>query len=729
MEDNKSNSALEIEENGMNTGWINEPTVRDLKQDFEDARSDQQSHISDVDIWLDNLNITGTAKMPESKTNSSITPKLIRKQAEWRYASLSEPFLSTEDIYDVAPVTFEDKEAAKQNELVLNNQFNTKLNKVKFINEYVRTAVDEGTVIVRVGWDFEEEEVEVEKPIWGFTPTADPEVFQLHSELHQMMQAEPERYNSKEVPEELRAAHEEFMRIGTPVIATQTGTEIITEIQTIKNQPTLEVCDYRNLSIDPTCMGELDKAGFVTYSFETSKAELEADGKYTNLDEINITSSSILGDPDHESEDDSSFNFNDEPRKKFVAYEYWGFWDIDDSGEVKPIVATWVGDVLIRLEENPYPDKKVPFVSAQYLPVRRSIYGQPDGELLEDNQKIIGAVTRGMIDIMGRSANGQMGTRKDALDLTNKRKFDKGMDYEFNAQVDPRQAFHMHTYPEIPQSAQYMIQAQNFDAESLTGVKAFAGNGGITGAALGDNVGGINSALDATAKREMDILRRLAEGMKQIGRKFIAMNGEFLSETEVVRVTNSEFIPVSRDDLAGNFDLKLSISTAEADDARAKELAFMLQTMGNNMDVGMSKMILSDIATLRKMPTLAQEIKDYEPQPDPLAQQKAQLEIQLLEAQIYNEQAKGNENNANASLDNAKTATENAKVGNINSDTDLKNLEFVETESGTTQERNLQSINEQAKGNIALKAVEGRIKENEQRSKEDGTNPGTSGGL
>ena len=38
-----------------------------------------------------------------------------------------------------------------------------------------------------------------------------------------------------------------------------------------------------------------------------------------------------------------------------------------------------------------------------------------------------------MIDIIGRSANGQMGIRKDALDVTNARKFEQGADYKFNS--------------------------------------------------------------------------------------------------------------------------------------------------------------------------------------------------------------------------------------------------------------------------------------------------------
>ena len=112
----------------------------------------------------------------------------------------------------------------------------------------------------------------------------------------------------------------------------------------------------------------------------------------------------------------TGFEFKDKARKKLTAYEYWGYWDIDGKGLTKPIKAVWVGNVMIKLEELPYPDKKLPFVSVPYLPVRKSVYGEPDGKLLEDNQDIIGAVTRGMIDVLGRSANGQLLIAKGLLD-------------------------------------------------------------------------------------------------------------------------------------------------------------------------------------------------------------------------------------------------------------------------------------------------------------------------
>ena len=693
------------------TNWKNPPTLAQLEQDFKDARPAHQTQEAKITVWLENLNVEGRAKVDTPKGNSRVVPKLIRKQAEWRYAALSEPFMSTDDVFNVRPTTWEDRQGAQQNQLVLNHQFNTKLDKTAFIDEYVRAAVDEGTVIIRTGWEFVEEEYEDDFPVVEFR--VNPQMAETHEQLAQLKAESPSQFDT-DVPEELKQAHELTVQQGMPIEPVVIGYKREKRLRTVKNCPTAEICDYRNVTFDPTCMGNMDKASFVIYSFESSLAELKKDKKYKNLDHVSVNSSSVLSEPDHASSTTvNDFQFNDAPRKKMVVREYWGFWDIHGSGTVVPFVAAWVGRTLIRMEENPYPDKKLPFVVVQYLPVRRSVYGEPDGALLEDNQKIIGAVTRGMIDVMGKSANGQTGVRKDVLDATNRRKFDKGQDYEFNANVDPRQGIYMHTFPEIPQSAQFMLQLQNMEAESLTGVKSFSQ--GISGAGLGDVAVGVRGALDASSKRELGILRRLSNGIVKVGQKFISMNGEFLSDTEVVRVTNEQFVTVRKDDLAGQFDLKLSISTAEEDNNKAQELSFMLQTMGNNMDPDLSKMILSDIARLRKMPDLAKKIETFAPEPDPMAQKRAELELALLEAQVNAENARAQRDSAAAQLEMAKVGTEGAKANHLKSDADLKNLDFVEQEQGVKQERDLQLHGEQARSQAQLKLMDREFDREDQK--------------
>lgn len=687
MTDNIMETSLGIEESQISTGWTNPPEIDDLKQNFSDAKPAKDEHTIEVEQWLDNLNITGDAKIKSKSNRSSVQPKLIRKNNEWRYPALSEPFLSTGNVFNVTPYTFEDKEAARQNALVLNHQFNYSLDKVNFIDEYVRTAVDEGTVFARVGWEFQEEEQEVDTPVWDYRPATIPD------------QMEELQYQSQKLhrTEEWEQAVQLSQQHGQPIVPVQVDTITETEMVTTLNTPTVEVVDFRNLVIDPSCDGDIKKAQFVIYSFDTSKSELEAAGMYENLDSIMIETNSTLNasDDEFDSNDDTAFSFKDNPRKRFVAHEYWGYWDIDNSGTTTPIVATWVGSTLIRMEENPYPDGMHPFVSAQYLPVRKSLYGQPDGELLLDNQKIQGALTRGMIDIMARSANGQTGMRKDMLDVVNRRKFAAGEDYEFNQTVDPRQGVHMHTFAEIPASAQFLLQQQQFEAESMTGVRPFGATAADTSSATA-----ARDAMDAASKRETAILRRLAEGIKEIGMKIISMNQEFLSDEEIIRVTNEKFIEIKREDLAGKFDLVLDISTAEEDNAKAQELAFMLQTVGPNSDPKIVYTLMADIADLRKMPETAERLRNYKPQPDPIAEAKAQAELENV--QLENEKIKLEmlKLQTEAQLNTQKAGVEAIKQGNIQADTDLKNLEYVEEEMGVKHERDLQKDSAQARANL-----------------------------
>ena len=657
--DKLNTDQTETDASTLQPDWENPPSLADLKQDHESAQVAHQVHVDEVDAWIRVLD--GDQTINAKRGRSKLVPRLARRQAEWRYAALSEPFLSTDDLFNTSPQTFEDKEAAVQNGLLLNYQLNCRMDKVTFIDDYIRTAVDEGTAIVRVDWEFEEDKRKVYEDIMEQQPVMDPNTGQPAVD-----------------PNTGQPAMQEV----------KTGQKSTTKTITTKNQPVLTVCDYNNLVLDPTCEGDIEKANFAIYSFETSLSELKKDGRYKNLDDINFESASVLSEPDHAiNSDDDAFTFQDKALKKVIAREYWGYWDIDDTGEVKPFVATWVGDTFIRMEDNPYPDKKLPFVLVQYLPRRKNIYGEPDAALIEDNQKIVGAVTRGIIDIIGRSASGQQGIRKDALDVTNARKFERGEDYKFNANVDPKQAFHMEVYPEIPRSALEVLNMQNNDAEALTGVKAFTQ--GISGQALGATATGIRSALDATSKRELGILRRLSNGLNQIGRKIISMNSEFLEDGEIIRITNEKFVAINRNDLGGMYDIKLNISTAEADEQKGSELAFMLQTMGNTMPPEMSQMILADIAKLRKMPDLAKRISEYQPQPDPMAQKKAELEVALLEAQVANESAKAKENEVDVHLKKAKAATEQAKARQMHSGSDLSDLDFVEKESGARDMREM----------------------------------------
>ena len=652
--------------------WKNIPTLKDLKDNLTEATPSHNNHVSTVNEYISTLRGELRAKIMEGR--SKVQPKLVRKQGEWRYSALEEPFLSTNDMFKISPVTYADVESARQNELILNKQFRVDIPKVKLINKLVRTAVNTGTVIIKLGWETEKDTVIEEVPV--FTKSLE----ETYEVLAQMVQA-------GQISEEESI---QILESGQPI---QIGVESVEIEKEVINRPVVQIRDSRNVIIDPSCEGDIDNAQFIIDKFTTDLSSLKKDGRYYNLDKIEEKNYATVDDTyyhDNDYKSDPSFRFTDKPRKKLVAYEYWGYWDIDDSGIVKPIVATWVGDTIIRLEENPFPDKKLPFVVIQYLPPdNETIYGDSDASLLKDNQDIIGAVSRATIDLIGRSANAQRGVRKDLLDPINRDKFNKGLDYEFNPVSNPKDAIVTSKLPEIPRSALEVIQLQNNEAEALTGVKAFTG--GISGDALGSSVGGVRSALDATAKRELGILRRLSEGIKQVGRKIISMNAVWLADEEIIRITDSEFVNIKRSALAGNFDLSLEVSTAEMDNQKAGELSFMLQTTGNTLPFDITKIILCKIADLRKLPDLSKMIQDYTPQPDPFVQEKNRLEIELLKAQISNENAKAQENIVDVQLKAAKTQAELAKARLSGSKADEVDLNYLEQSSGLKQERALES--------------------------------------
>lgn len=670
------------------TNWQKEPSLTDLQADLQFARSETDDQKANVAGWLDLRNATGAEAPKKSKPGrSAVQPKLIRKHNEWRYPALSEPFLNTDRMFEVLPRTSEDGPKARQNQILLNWQFDTKINKVDFVDRYVRTAVDEGSVVVRVGWERHYTTREVTVPTYQYFPVQDERKAQVIMTAAQYMQMEDPQYES--LPESLKASAEMSLEMGYPVEAEENGEDTTVEEVMTKNCPSLRIVNIANLFVDPACEGDWERANFMIYTYEATKSEMMAKKEqFKNLDKVDWMDNKIQsqhGNPDHESQTPNTDMRNDD-KQPVLVYEYWGMFDTQNTGVMVPIVVTWIGNTIIQMEENPFPDDRPPFVLVPYMPILQSVFGEADASLLQDNQRIIGAVTRGTIDLMGRSANAQTGYAKGFLDPVNKRRFTNGEDFEFNPNGDPRTNIQQMQYPEIPRSAYETIQAQNQEAEALTGVKSFSG--GISGDAYGSVATGIRGALDSAATREMSILRRLAKGMQDIGKKIIAMNAKFLSEQEIVRVTNEEFVEISRKELQGQFDLKVDISTASVDEQRAQDLGFVLQTVGPDMDPALRQIVLGKIADLKRMPDLAEQIRSYQPQPDPLQEAMRQAEVDKAKAE--------------ADLDNARAEQARAAAAKI----------FAEIEdltSGMKHEREVEKMGAQARGNRDLEVTKAML--------------------
>ena len=608
-----------------------------LRDDLRAADRLRQEWFNKMQEWKNQTE--GRPYGNEVKGKSRLVSMDIRKQLEWMIPTLADPFLSTADIIKCNPITYEDVEAARQNELLLNTQFCRKFPRYNFMMKALKVLATEGTLVVQTGWDYEDEELET--------------------------------------------------MVETVVTDTLTGEEMIvmtkdkvTHVK--KNQPTATVCRNEDIYLDPTCMDDMDKCQFVIHRYETDLSTLKQDGRYKNLEKVgqeegNRTDYGFL------QQDHTFFKFQDKARKKMVVYEYWGNYDINEDGIAEPIVCAWIGNTIIRLQSNPYPDQKPPFIVVPFNSVPFQLHGDSLASVIGDNQKVKTAILRGVIDNMAQSNNGQLGIKKGALDIINKKKFLQGGNFEYNGMPSD---FWQGSYNQIPGSAFDVMTLMNNEIESQTGVKSFSG--GITGSSLGSTATGARGALDATASRRISLVRNISENLiKPLMRKWMAYNYEFLEEEEIVRITNEEFVPIRRDDLQGNIDIDISISTAEDNSAKAQELSFLLQTMGPNQDFEVNKILMGQIMKLSRQPELEKQIRDFQPQQDPMAEQakqlemaKMQLEIELMKANIADKMARAGENEIDSMLKLNKAKVEEAKARKLSSESDRIDLDFLKSNEG-----------------------------------------------
>ncbi len=115
----------------------------------------------------------------------------------------------------------------------------------------------------------------------------------------------------------------------------------------------------------------------------------------------------------------------------------------------------------------------------------------------------------------------------------------------------------------------------------------------------------------------------------------------------------------------------------------------MLQTIGPNLDMKVTLYILSEIAELKRMPKLAQNLRTFKPEPDPMQEQAKQLEIMKLQSEIE--------------LNKAKIAELQSRANANNTETQLE-------VTGLKHKQNLELQHAQAEGNKSLEITKALLK-------------------
>ncbi len=645
--------------------------LKNMKDDLNNSKSFHDDWQTKRSRWMkeyDGKPYGNEDKDPRSN-KSKLVSREIKQVAVRQLAQIADPFVSTNNMVRTVPITAEDELLAAEQEEVLNYQYCRDFDRYNFSKDGLNILQREGTVVAKISWIFEEEDIEVEVPITKMMPIQDVQ------EARAMIAQGQAPYREEIV-----------------------GYKTETQSKTIVNKPDVELIDNAYHYVDPTCKGKAENGQFQAIVFPSNISKLKKAGIYHNLDKVEEYIAKELDKSESNYDEDivSDFKFTDEARREFEVTEYWGNYDITGSGVAEPIVWTWVGDIIIRKDENPMPDKEVPIVSCIVDADPFSPFGKPIADLIGSHQKIITGLKRTVLNTLNASTNGQKGIKKQALDVINLNKFNAGKNFEYNG--DSPEIW-TGEFNQIPQSIFAFADEVRMDADSLSGTRAFSSGNGSMGSATE-----ARGALDAIAKREVDISRNFKENfILPILRKWMMMNEQFLDPEDIYRITNKP--PVERREGFSKIDLDIKIATAETNAAKSSKLAFMLQTMSASLPFDLTKMLLAEQADMEDMPGLAAKIEAYSPQPNPQDQKIKELEIVKLEAEIEDLRIKALENQEDIALKRARTQTEQAKTRKTHADADKIDQDYIRTADGDILNEEMMKQNQKIKGDIAKQSI------------------------
>lgn len=632
-----------------------------IKIDYESSKVAKNRVDANVTKWIKEYN--GDKYGNEVTNRSQIVTKDVKKTIKSMLPSMIEPFINSDSICKTKPKTVGKESFASYVSDVLNYQYNNEFDKINFIRTLSTVLPKEGTVIVRTGWDFDEDIKK--KTIKGL-------------DYESLLVLQKQGINEIE-----------------NVVQNKDGTFDITLVkrELLYNRPTAVVCKGEFIYTDPTAE-KFDDCKFVIHKFEKSLSDIRKEKNIYNLfteDKVSsLTESSRFGDSalsakrfedSYGNGSDFSFGFaNKKASMKVMVVEYWGEYDIDDDGINEQIVCSWIEgtDVMLRLDENPYPDKQIPFVSMPYDLEPFAVWGNAVADIVGDNQKIHTAIMRGFIDNMSLSNNGQKIIQKGAIDYVNLAKLKRGEKY---IEVNNIDGIRDGSYNQIPSSSFQVYDMVTQENEMLTGVNRNIE--GIDAATIGRTASGIQTVMGAAQRHLQILVYVIADLYKKVFTKWYKYNQAFLEEGQAVEISG-QLASVVREQLEGSYNVEININLDSANQQKIQQINMMLQQAhqyGNQLPPMVVPLLVAEIFDGFGKNEQAEMIRQYKPEPDPMQQQMAMLEIEYKKAEIAKLNAEAGKKTSEIDNTDMDTLNKRAEMDVKQQTTKNLNVDYVTKES------------------------------------------------
>lgn len=585
--------------------------LRIIKDDIETGRraneNEQSQRVRNYNIYR--AKGDGLKDRPgRSRIKSSDTMDAI----EWMMPSFMKTFAGSNSCVLVSPVGTEDVAKAEKLQKLLNWQFmGRRVKGFRVLYEWIKSALIYGTSVVKVTWrdiyvtkGFDVP-VASEAEIAAMLDSDDyidvqglpediPKGAVITEEMMAFAQSRPDMLAKigyiNAMPQQVQPVALEPMRVYRDVRGTR-------RIKSYSG-PMVEVISPEDFWMDPKA-DSIEEALFVIHRVWRTYGELrdmEREGIYRDVEKVRewADKSGNVHDNAEAAEryaaagqvdpaTNASPNEDLQPaRRKLEVFEWWGLLDLKGDGYQEPYLVVVCGDVILRMEKNPYGHGQAPFEVLRPMldPYKFSGVGMP--ELVGEFQALKTAILRQTLDNVSFQNNGMW--------LVNR-----------NAGVDTSALLNPHpgtivkanitqgaVVPITPSSLQSMplnmLELIDSMLQKRTGVTSY--NQGLDANSLNKTATGITRIMDASAQRIELIARVMAEtGIKPLYQKLLMLNQQFIDQTIVIRVFNRP-VEISPDDLIGDFDVTVDVGGATGrGETRSQQMMLLLQYAANLMSL------------------------------------------------------------------------------------------------------------------------------------------------
>jgi len=563
---------------------------------------------------------------------STYRSREFKKKLRELVPNIAEPILESERLFDV-DITSDDGYSDSETVVsdILNYQFRSIPKFNHFINSLAKTFAIDGTSTVKATWSRDvnkivtghKEEMVFSKDKKELTDF----IGKMHKDKQKALMVVPIDVLMKKVPIDKKSVE-------------------ITVSKVTKNRPNIREIENLRIMTDPNARGKFEDSRFLIEAISTDMSTLESNDRYFNLDKLKNSMESrdyrfdgslyaeLYLDGSTEYVDElilnDTFSFSDSARKRIDVLEYWGEVPIDgDGGETVPIVASWVGDVLIRLEKNPMPHKSIPYCIQAYEPIKGSIFGESDAEIVAEDQIGMTLATRSMQDITYRN---QKNTSQEFIEngflpgITEKNNYKNGKTVFYRKGSDPSRAIFRRTVDEVPQVL--------FDMKNMYKQEIEQSIGSVS--AISDNTGDKSDGVD---NRTHNIVGRFSELFRDVGYLMVQMNRRFSLDTDIYKV-NKEIKKVNKGMLSSINEISVNVKTAAKNNKKISSIIGLMNTRAGNMSEDVSSIHYAKIAELSGMSDLSHEVLKLTLNKEPTEAEKQQQQMEMMRIQLELEKIK-----------------------------------------------------------------------------------------